>query len=526
MKYLLYLSFFDAFHANLDRLFHAIFLQNPKSEVRIHRCTGSLSYCPAVDIPLPKLSFANLVKWLKLVLIQSLFRPLYCNKCLKKSSQYFDGQKRILMAEPGFRHLFKSISLYLNRHKFKRKLLNSISDNTVSCYLVSSRMELSDIRMSFKLARFLCARDYHIKTCNGIMEDFGPDCIGLFNGRMLPYRVMLNVATSSNNDCRVLVHERGFEDSSFVIKVDEPSHSRNSISLLFEKYYLRISSKVSISIASDWAKVFYNGRATGSNVDCQLPTYSYTSLPRESLYSTTNMLIVVYLTTPDEVDPCSDEFILIKNQWKLIPRLCMLLNNSFEKDSIQIVVRTHPNFFLRYSSPLFDLSSKVKRLRDQLSVFDNVRLDLDPSTTSPFLIYKHCSLSVSFASSSLLEGEYFGVPSLVDSRHLYKYGVTYNYDFTGLLSDLPDSSLKLPPSMVDDIVFNRSYTKDKVILFSYIWFYLNSFRFHTLRFSNFSKFSSFPICLESSQDFEYLLHNHLSMDPEFTLNKIVSSIRL
>ena len=522
MKYLLYLSFFNPFHAHLDRLLYEIFCTSEtSSQVHVHRCKGSLPYCPAIDGPLPQISSKNFAHVLKLMLSRTLFRPVICTKCMNSTSKFF-AIGNIKFASLGLSLYLKSIVLYLSRKRFHAKLRSSCLDNTISCYLVSARMELIDIKLSFKLSRFLVTRDYHMQESHRVLKTYSPDFIGMFNGRMLPFRSMLNVATKSLSPPSIIVHERGFEDSSFVFKINEPAHSRACISKVFADKYQNISDGIPYKIAKDWANNFFEGRKSGSNLDCIAPKYSSLALDRESIYATYHKLVVIYLTTPDEVDPYSDEFLLIKNQWNLIPIVCKLLNNSFGASNIRIVIRTHPNFFIRYDAPLYNIKKKVNSLENSISIFNNVFVDLSPGDTSPFLIYKNSFLSVSFASSSLLESEYFGTPSLVDANHIYSHGVSYSYDFKSLLKSDLNLEAMLRPSMINELNAGTPIDPQRVIKFSYLWYYINTFRFDTLKYSNFDKVSAANLSHENSADYNFIKSKH-HLDPtSFIISRLNS----
>ena len=523
MRYLLYLSFYEPFHAHLDKLLYNIFCKSEtRSLVCVHQCKGSLPYCPAIDTPLPKLTPNNSIRIGKLILIQSFLRPVFCTKCINATNKFFAFGQKFKFAPLGLFLYLKSVVLFFSRQKFRAKLHESCLDNTLSCYLVSTRMELNDVRLSFKLSRFLVTRDFHIRESRELLNTHSPDFIGMFNGRMLPYRSMLNVATKSINQPTVIVHERGFEDSSFVIKINEPAHSRSFLSKVFSFEYKKILDTVPDQLAMDWAQHFFEGRKIGSNIDCIAPIYSSPVLEGHSIYLTSRKLVVLYLTTPDEVDPCSDEFLLIKHQWQLIPAVCKLLNNSFGASNIRIVIRTHPNFFLRYGAPLYNLDQKINTLRKRLSLFDNVFIDVSPKDTSPFIIYKNSFLSVSFASSSLLESEYFGTPSLVDASHIYSHGVSYSYDFNSLLNAGLAEVTSLPSSFIREMNSGACINPRKVISFAFIWYYINTFRFDTVKYSQFNKIVVSDLNYENSPDYNFIKAGHHLDSVNFIRSRIYS----
>jgi len=525
MRYLLYLSFHDSFHSHIDKLIYNVFRSSkPSKSVRIYSCQGSLPYCPAIDTPIPKLTFLTLPRILKSILIQSILRPIYCTKCINRTNKYFELGLAYRCAPLGLPLLIKSLALYFSRSTIRTKLHESCFDNTISCYLVNSRMEIADVRPSFKLARFLVTRDYHMQQSLGLLNSYSPDIVGMTNGRMLPFRSMLNIATSLSSRHSVLIHERGFEDSTFILKINEPAHSRNSMSQLFAGDYAFLSNQISYKVAHDWAHHFFDGRKSGANIDCAVPIYSTIGLGTNSLYSTKRKLVVFYMTTPDEVDSFSEEFLLVRHQWHLIPMVCQLLNNSLGEAHIDIVVRLHPNFFLRYNTPLYNIKKKIDLLKNRLKLFSNVSIDFSPNDTSPFVIYKNSFLSVSFASSSLLESEHFGTPSLVDSNHIYKYGVSYSFDFRSLLDLRFDHATTLPTSMIQHLHSGNGVQVDKVSKFTYLWYHLSSFRFDTVKFQQFNKVTVSDIHQEDSSDYNFLKMHHCLDSVNFIRSKINYSI--
>ena len=523
MKYLLYLAFYDTFHAHLDKLLYNMFLKDEKSSVVcIYQCRGSLPYCPAIDTPLPKISHANFFQILKKSLLQSILRPAFCTKCINSTNTFFNIGNKYRFAPLGLGLYLKSLALYCSPRRLTEKFHESCSDHTISCYLVSTRMELIDVRPSFKLARFLVTRDFHIQETTSVLNKLAPDVIGIFNGRMLPFRSILNVARDIAKRTTVIIHERGFEDHSFIVKINEPAHSRASLSKIFSLEYENISRSVPYLVAREWARHFFEGRQSGSNLDCIAPKYISNTLERNSIYYTDRKLVVIYLTTPDEVDPCSGEFMLIRHQWDLIPMVCRLLNNSFGVSNIRIVIRTHPNFFLRFNTPLINLKAKIGSLKRNLKLLDNVFIDETPKDTSPYLVYKHSFLSVSLASSSLLESEYFGTPSIVDSGHIYRHGVSYSFDFGSLLNADPNLETSLPSSLISKMNSGASAETSKVIRFSYIWYYMNTFRFETLKYTHFNKLIASNIIDENGTDFNFI-KNHLNLNSiDFIMSRISS----
>jgi len=525
MRYLLYLSFHDSFHAHIDKLIYNIFRSSkPCTSVHIYSCQGSLPYCPAIDTPIPKLSFLTVPRFLKSILLQSILRPVYCTKCINLTNKYFELSPAYRRAPLGLPLLIKSLALYFSRSSIRTKFHEACLDNTISCYLVNTRMEIADVRPSFKLARFLVTRDHHMQQSLSLLNSYSPDIVGMTNGRMLPFRSMLNVAASLSSRHSVLIHERGFEDSTFIFKINEPAHSRYSISKLFAGDYGFLSKEIPDKVANDWAHHFFDGRKSGANIDCAVPKYSTLALEPNSLYSTKRKLVVFYMTTPDEVDPFSEEFLLVRHQWHLIPMVCKLLNNSLGDTNIDIVIRLHPNFFLRFNTPLYNVKQKLDLLSKRLKSFDNVSIDFSPNETSPFVIYKNSFLSVSFASSSLLESEYFGTPGLVDENHIYKYGVSYSYDFRSLLNPRFDPKTALPSSLIHHLHSGGGVDVDRVARFTYLWYHLTSFCFDTVRYTQFNSVTLLDIQQEDSSDFNFL-KSHLSSDPvNFIRSKINHSI--
>ena len=84
------------------------------------------------------------------------------------------------------------------------------------------------------------------------------------------------------------------------------------------------------------------------------------------------------MTTPDEVDPSSEEFSLIVNQWELIPALVYRLHLHFADDNPRIVVRPHPNFYSRFNCALSNLDSKLGKLMASIDSIPNTFFDSNP----------------------------------------------------------------------------------------------------------------------------------------------------
>jgi len=402
--------------------------------------------------------------------------------------------------------------------KFQQALNASISDSTISCFLVQSRMEVADVRHSLSSCLFLATVRYHRKQANELIKPGKYSVVLMFNGRMMPYRVFLNRVNQIADSTRVLCHERGFESSSFVIKSGEPAHKRAVFSSILKQAF-NSSLKLPISAVSTWADSFYTKRVIGENTDCILPNYVPGNV--SPIYTYSEFLIVFYLTTPDEIDPSSPEFLLIENQWKLLPRVCELIrNSSYPLNNARIVFRLHPNFFSRASATLFHLNEKIGRLKHELAKYQNVFIDSKPQESSPFDIFKLSDLSVSFASSAALESEYFGTPALVPQDHIYSCATSYSYDFKKLL----DSDWRLIASQGFSMTPNLAYSsqRHKLLVFSFLWFYLDKYRFSTIKNANFFGINVLDND-EISPDYLFLCNNYHLTPSQFTLNKILSS---
>ena len=217
------------------------------------------------------------------------------------------------------------------------------------------------------------------------------------------------------------------------------------------------------------------------------------------------------MTTPDEVDPSSDEFSLITKQWDLIPILLSKLYSLFSADNPRIVVRPHPNFFSRFNCPISNLDSKINTLVSNMSHLPNTYFDFNPSSTSSFALFRLSTLSVTFASSSSLESEYCGTPSLVPSNHIYKHGCSYIFDGPQLVRDSTQFNLDLSVNNMDQL---HVRSRDKLIKFAYLWFYLDKFHFNSLSSTSFSTLIYNSKVPELSQDCSILksvLLSHTSL---------------
>jgi hypothetical protein len=110
-------------------------------------------------------------------------------------------------------------------------------------------------------------------------------------------------------------------------------------------------------------------------------------------------------------------------------------------------------------------------------------------------------LSVSFASSSVLESEAYGTPSLVPSSHIYSFGCSHSFDYTFTYGCF--RILSLP-----DIVLDKSQSLQpsvNLVFFCYIWFVLEKYRFDTLHTTGVSDIYYDVNSLENSPDIKLLL---------------------
>ena len=457
-------------HTRVDQYIGKL-AESKHHRVSICTCSGYLPYCQVLDKLGP--DSASFVTQLKITLSKTLLRPIFCFRC----------KNRLTTSIKPVRPLFKthtiatlvesyvfSLLYWFNARKLQLELSKSIADGTISCFLVTQRSEISDITPTFILARFLATRRLFYRRANSLLRAGNFSSLIIFNGRMLGWRCFLNAARRLK--INIIVHESGFENQTFMLKANEPAHSRsNMFDFLSENFDNLFSKNIDIAVINAWAKSFYTLRAKGENIDCLMPNFD--QFRSNTIYSRElqNNSIVFYMTTPDEVDPCSDEFSLIVNQWIILPRLCRAIyeDNShlFHKDD-RLIVRLHPNFFSRGGRALANCDSKLRALKSDLKPYTNVFIDDQPHLTSPLEVFSCSRLSISFASSSVLESEHHGVPAIVPSNHIYKYGTSYNFDFSRFLSE--DTSTY---SFKNDPVIPTNYSKEKKNFFAYLWFNLD-----------------------------------------------------
>ena len=290
---LLLLSFYNHYHIQIDKfLLDKNILPSSTSDL-IATCPGFLPYCPAIDFihnPIESTQIAYSIKyWLR----RTLLRPFVCLRCKYKTQNFLSDYRHQFYRVFPYRFLLKSflylIKISLNHSILQTKLSEAIEDNTISCYLVSNRCEINDIQTNFNLACFIAARHFHQLYIDFLFNYFSPSHVLTFNGRMLPHRLLLN---KSNSIPKVpcLIHERGFENSSFVFKLNEPAHSRQQLFDYLETNSNSILQRISLNTATKWAAKFYKLRSVGHNIDCQMPAYDITNL--DPIYKTSSPLIV------------------------------------------------------------------------------------------------------------------------------------------------------------------------------------------------------------------------------------------
>ena len=504
---------FQPFHNQVDAILKAASLKRDL-QIKTIGCIGILPYCPAIDVARPDRQIAGRFSRLKHAYRVTLLRPLICYRCRKNVDSSFGNVVRPRNYIPLWsqaRLYAYSLFLFFCPQGLKKQLSKSFKDNTISCYLTSQRMEAADVKPNWALARFLATYKY-FKDC--ALLELDPDKIAItlmFNGRMLPYRPYLNEC--SRRDIPVLVHDRGFAQGSCVIKHGEPAHSRLGLYQNLKVNWEDIKSSIEYEGCREWVERFYEGRATGKNIDCQVPEYSGMG---SSIYNVPGDLIVFYMTTPDEVDPSSVEFELVKYQWDILPRLCSLLTEGLSSSEVNIVIRPHPNFFNRNHSGLYAVMDKLDDLANRLINQTNVVVDMEPAKTSPMLAIKNSTLSVTFASSSALESEFFGTPALVPRSHIYSYGCSYSAEFESLLHR--ESSRELVEE-ISRIKLGVRKGAETFIKFSYLWFHLDKFYF--------SSYLEEPLrptfSCEHSSDFRYIVDHMFEQSSLFLMNRFTAS---
>lgn len=504
--------------------FHQLFevavanrLRDSGVEVVVYGCPGNLSYCPALDNALrvkkqfpPPFNFLN-----------KLRRFISCKRCISRTDRIWSRfgftvktlkAKAPDYARPGAdQHHEQFNSVKLPRGVIKE----SPVERHISCIMVSRREEYPGVLSIEAVESFIAARDFWSNYSSAVFEIEKPDAQLLFNGRILPFACFLDQAISS--EVASYVHDRGWEDGSYVVKYNEPVHKRGRFKAALDPLLGSARSSVNtrdIQGMNRWVSDFFRMRLKGKNLDCRSVAYPERLDTPQAGEQVTEKVVSIFLTTPDEITPGDPEFELLLLQWDLVPKVVNWIRRCWDEDlrNLIIEIRLHPNFTRRGGVPIAHLDEKLRKLVSQLG--DRERITGLTVQEPPVEVFMRSAVVLSFGSSAALEAEFLGVPSVVPHDHIFALGCTNSVDLRYTLAQ----------KTCVPFTVRRTVDRERLNLFAFLFFYVLTMRFKSITYTNYDKVIFSDLEKDSSRDMGILLSSIQNLqDPnKEKLNQLLS----
>jgi hypothetical protein len=356
--------------------------------------------------------------------------------------------------------------------------------------MVTFRLEADDAARDLKRIPFLATVRYWESLAHKTLNDIAPSHVLCFNGRQAAYASFLNKSAATGIPC--YIHERNSEYGSYIIKLNEAAHKRYQLQKLLERLSLEKLSDAQKAYARQWASNFYQERYNGRNLDCV--NYIKGSHAESGRQGTQ---ITIFLTSTDEISPTDSEFNTVSKQWILAPKIVRWIRSSWPQslNQLPIVIRLHPNMIFRNGASIHRLSDKINKLSESVNGF-NATIDTKPQDESTLSTIIKSKAVVTLASSAALEAEYYGVPSVVPSRHIYSFAASNSFDFDSLLKR---------GSQTTPFILNSHIDASRLALFSYLFYHIQALRFDSVSFTGYNDYEYDGRKVDHSKDMNFLL---------------------
>jgi hypothetical protein len=253
------------------------------------------------------------------------------------------------------------------------------------------------------------------RAVSRIFDQAGPTHCSIFNGRMAPYRLALEV--SRERGIRTMVHERGWADNTFVT---------------FENR-IAIETTPIHECGQDWAgvaltreecvrvKQYFENREVGKDINLT-PFVNYATdyaKVRVSLRIPEHARFLLVCTTSEYELGFCDDFQTPLSQLDLIRELIELFRDRKE----YLVIRHHPSIGGDSSAPPdFDYLTRSMQLSESLP--DNVRVVSPTEQLSTYALFWHASACFAPFSMTGVEAIARGVRAVGFEQSPFREGLT------------------------------------------------------------------------------------------------------
>jgi hypothetical protein len=227
-----------------------------------------------------------------------------------------------------------------------------------------------------------------------IMDDYQPSHCVVFNGRMAPFRVAMELA--KHRGVPILTHERGWCNNTFIFFENENCLAAQPIYTCAERW-----NKIPL-LRSECLEVKSYLDAWESGKGSNYPSfYSYNTgytIARHALRIPEGVKILLVLTSSEFELAESEHYLGMEDQLELIDRLI----EAFRHREEFLVVRHHPYIAGTKQVPA-DYHFLTRAYRQAASAPANVRIIMPSEPLSSYGLYWSVDASISFISTAGLE---------------------------------------------------------------------------------------------------------------------------
>jgi hypothetical protein len=268
-----------------------------------------------------------------------------------------------------------------------------------------------------------------------IVNEYKPNNMFLFNGRMAPYRVAFEICRKNKID--VITHERGLRDDTFRLFENDTCVSTRPIlerTHVWENIALTNQQLTQV-------KEYLSSREKG--FDMNLPSfYTYSTVHakvKNKIKIPENKKILGVFTTSEFEIECGDDYKAFTTQLDIIDKLI----DVFKGREDYLVIRHHPYIYGDQGIPA-DLDFLTKAYHQAISAPDNVRVIMPYEQLNSYALLSNIDAGISFFSTVGIEATARGVPMASFAVSPFSTAIhrTIDFDNREYLNNLIDDLLQ------------------------------------------------------------------------------------
>jgi hypothetical protein len=293
--------------------------------------------------------------------------------------------------------LNRSITTIDEIYNFEYLSLNvwSLVKGSLHSHLRANTINLDDNAVVKLAINYLLIGSIIIEASQKLFSSERPDVIYLFNGRIAPARIILNLANLYN--IRVVVHERGLRSASLQLTENESCLSLKHFSELKNKWENSILFPHEIYRVEDWLI----DRSQGRDISWKKFAILNKEKEKEKLFKTDKQKWCIFTSSMDELAGEDEYKSPFGNQFEWIEKTVEFVSDH--SDQIELIVRVHPNSSSKVSTGSnHEEVNYFKQLPGRLTI-DCVVLQSDDTSFSSYDIMSHIDVGLCYASTVAIE---------------------------------------------------------------------------------------------------------------------------